>query len=193
MYKEMTKILQEKSFGDWGLEKFRVGELDFGAHLQGIPCGEYIKLTHCGKCVMSDTPMEKRTNARFVANAHGDVLIGGLGIGLIVLPIQNNPEICSITILEQSKEVISLIGEQLDFNSKVNIINADVFDWKPPKGRQYDCIYMDIWSYINRDVYKEMVRLKRKYGHYLKHLEQSPKRFNYCWAEWNAKTEFPLF
>mgnify|MGYP000786328328 FL=1 len=42
---------------------------------------------------MSDTPMEKETNRDFVHNAHGNVLIGGLGIGLIILAIQNKEDV----------------------------------------------------------------------------------------------------
>ena len=41
---------------------------------------------------MSNTYMERWTNMNFCDYAHGDVLIGGLGIGLIILAIQDNPE-----------------------------------------------------------------------------------------------------
>lgn len=47
---------------------------------------------------------------------------------------------------------------------------------------------MDIWNYVNSDVYQdEMKPLKRKYGRYLKSKDDSPNRFNECWAEWKAK------
>ena len=48
-------------------------------------------------------------------------------------------------------------------NDKVTVIEGDVYTWKPD--RKYDCVYMDIWSYVNSDVYEEMKTLKRKYGH----------------------------
>lgn len=51
--------------------------------------------------VMSDTPMEKHTNQEFLDAAHGDVLIAGLGIGLIVMPLLDDPEITSITVVEK--------------------------------------------------------------------------------------------
>ena len=63
-----------------------------------------------------------------------------------------------------------------------------MFEWKPEKGQKFDCIYMDIWNYINSDVYQdEMKPLKQKYGRYLKSKDDSLNRFNECWVEWKAK------
>lgn len=193
MYKDMVKLLQPAEKGDFKLSHFEIEELNFRALLMGLSIGKYVKLTHKGEVVMSDTPMEKRTNSYFVLNAHGDILIGGLGLGMIVAAIMDREEVKSITVIEKHSEVIELITSQITFNNKVHIINADVFEWKPEKGQRFDCIYMDIWNYINSDVYhEEMKPLKRKYGHYLKPASESPKRFNMCWAEWNAKNEIEL-
>lgn len=190
MYCDMTKLLSPAVIGDFKIEHFEIKERTFREILDGIPPGNYVKLTHNGEVVMSDTPMEKRTNASFVVNAYGDVLIGGLGIGMIIAAIQCHEKVNSITVIEKHQEVIDLITSQISFKDKVRIINADVFEWKPEKGQRFDCIYMDIWNYINKDVYHdEMKPLKRKYGHYLKPLAESPNRFNECWAEWNAKHE----
>lgn len=194
MYNDMTQLLRPATNGEFAISHFEIKELNFHALLNGIPIGRYVKLTHNGKVVMSDTPMEKRTNSSFVVNAHGDVLIGGLGIGMIVTAIQHNEKVNSITIIEKHKEVIELVTSQIPFNNKVHIINADVFDWKPERGQRFDCIYMDIWNFVNSDVYHdEMKPLKRKFGHYLKPISESPNRFNSCWAEWNAKNDMRLY
>lgn len=48
--------------------------------------------------------------------------------------------------------------------------------------------YMDIWNWINEDVYKkEMQPLKRKYARFLRSKDINPNRFNECWAEYQAK------
>lgn len=194
MYHDMTKLLNQATIGDFKLQHFEIEKPTFASLRDGIPVGKYIRLTHKGEVVMSDTPMEKRTNYDFVRKAYGDVLIGGLGIGMIVMAIQDKDNVKSITIIEKHQEVIDLVANQLPFNCKVHIINADVFTWKPQNGQRFDCIYMDIWNYISNDVYhEEMKPLKRKYGHYLKSLTDSPNRFNKCWAEWNAKTECRLY
>ena len=193
MYSDMTQLLKPAKNGDFEIKHFEV-QKSFRAALDGIPCGTYVKLTNNGEVVMSDTPMEKRTNYFFCLNAHGDILIGGLGIGMIITAIQDKEDVNSITVLEKHREVIDMITSQLSFNSKVHIINADVFTWKPQKGQRFDCVYMDIWNYVNSDVYhEEMKPLKRKYGHYLKPISDSPNRFNICWAEWNAKNNMRLY
>lgn len=195
MYKDMTEVLLEKEQNGWKLEKFEVKNDDLlYAFRSGVDPGNYIRLMHDGKLVMSDTDMEKRTNAEFCSKAHGDVLIGGLGIGLIVLAIQDKPEVNSITILEYNQDVIDLVATQLPLNNKVKIVNADVFIWKPDKGIRYDTIYMDIWPLISKEIYqKEMRVLKKKFARYLKSKDLNPNRFNKCWAEYYAKTERPLF
>lgn len=184
----MLEVLSPGSVGDVKIEHFEINEHDIRALWDGVLPGKYVRLTHFGSVVMSDTQMEKRTNREFCVSAHGDVLIGGLGIGMVLLAVQDEDRVRSITVIEKYQDVIDLVAPQLPLNDKVQIICADVFDWKPPKGTQYDCVYMDIWDYINKKVYnEEMKPLKRKWGHYLKPKEDSPKRFNKCWAEWQAK------
>lgn len=189
MYKKMAEILQEGSVGEYSLEKFTITDEDFMAHFRmGISNGDYIRLMHKGECVMSDTDMEKRTNRSFCMKAHGEVLIGGLGIGMIILAIQDDPEVSHITIIEKVPEVIELVGDQLPLNNKVEIINADVFEWKPCNGKKYNCIYMDIWNWVNPDVYKkEMIPLTRKYSHFLVSKDIDERRFMDCWAKKQAK------
>ena len=161
------------------------------AHIQGIPNGEYIRLTN-RECIMSNTPMEKRTNTEFICNANGDVFIAGLGIGLIILPIQEKEEVKSITVLEKYSEIIKLVGDQLPLNDKVKIIQGDVFNYEFPKGTKFDAIYFDIWNYINDDVYEEMKLLKKKYRKYKKMKKYNPKVFCSCWAEYEAKNNCRL-
>lgn len=194
MYKNMTKLLSPAQKGEYEISNFEILENNGPAMIAGILPGTYVKLTCNGEVIMSDTPMEKRTNREFCRKAHGDVLIGGLGIGMICMAIQDNDEVRTITVIEKSKDVIDLVASQLPLNPKVNIIHADVYDWKPQTGMRFDCIYMDIWSYINRDIWKkEMLPLKRKYAHYLKPLSESPMRYHGYWAEWYAKNNCKLW
>jgi len=190
MYPDMCDLLEEQVIGDYALEYFTITEVDFYAKKIGLKPGDYVRLvnkkTHA--LLMSNTNMEKRTNEDFVECAKGDVLIGGLGIGLIILAIQDKPEVTSITVIEKSPEVIELITSQIKFNKKVKVINDDVFSWIPKT--KYDVAYMDIWSYINSDVYyNEMVPLMDKFREAL----YSPRfGFNRCWAEYEAENNMRL-
>lgn len=193
MYKNMPELLEERENNGWKLEKFEIKQGNFRAMLDGIMPGTYIRLTHNGECVMSDTSMEQRTNLRFCSKAYGDIIIGGLGIGMIVMAIQDKPEVKSITVIEKNQEVIDLVASQLDFNEKVNIICSDVFEWKPERGVKYDMAYMDIWNWINEDIYKKEIQpLKRKYARFLRGKDINPNRFNECWAEYQAKNGIRL-
>lgn len=187
MYKDMSKILNEGSIGNFRLDKFTITDKNRPWKYY-LPDGEYVRLISGSDCVMSNTPMEERTNRDFVIKANGDVFIAGLGIGLIVLAIQDKEEIKSITILEKYPEVIELVSKQLPLNKKVKIIQGDVFEYEFPKGTKFDTIYFDIWSWISDDIYNdEMKLLKKKYRKYRRLSKENPNVFMACWAEYEAK------
>lgn len=187
MYKDMSLILKDGQVGDFKLQHYDISDNNFYAVVRcGIPPGRYIRLINRCDCVMSDTPMEKETNRDFVRNAHGNVLIGGLGIGLIILAIQDKEDVKKITVVEKNCEVIELVGKQLPLNSKVNIVNDDVFEYKPLL--KYNTIYMDIWNYINKDVYnKQMKPLINRYRKYLVPKTEDENRYIDCWCKRQAK------
>lgn len=194
MFQVMHEILNEGRVGDFKLEKYNIGKDDFYAWRDCIPSGSYIRLTNkYNNVVMSNTPMEERTNIEFVRKANGDVFIAGLGIGLIVLAIQDKKGVKSITILEKYPEVIELVGKQLPLNDKVNIIQGDVFEYEFSKGTKFDTIYFDIWNYVNSDVYEEMKTLKAKYRKYRRPTTINPNFYIGCWAEYQAKRNLRLY
>lgn len=188
MFESMVKILNDKETDRFKLEKFEIKDYSF---YTGIPKGEYIRLIDKTKsfdgCVMSDTPMEHRTNYDILKRANGDVLIGGLGIGMILIPLMNKEEVKSITIVEKYQDIIDMVGSQLPLNDKVKIIQGDIFENNFPRGTKFDTIYFDIWNYINSDVYEEMKDLKKKYKRCLKSKKENPNAWISCWAEYEAK------
>lgn len=192
-YKSMAAILRPVTVGSAEVDilDFTKVPRSIQEIMDGIQADTYARLRIGGKTIMSDTPMEQRTNYRFVHNAHGDILIGGLGIGMVLMAIQDKPEVRSITVVENSKDVIAAVKPQLPLNDKVEVIEGDVFEYKPT--RKFDCIYMDIWFCPDAKAYEEMKLLKRRYGHYLKSKSESPQRFNWCWAETYARNDYRLW
>ena len=186
MYANMAEILKDGKTGDFELSHFEIGENNLYAMFHGIPCGKFVRLRHNGSVVMSDTEMEKRTNANFVRNAHGNVLIGGLGIGLILLAIQDKPEVEKIVVVEKHREVIDLVKDQLPLNEKVEVVNADVWEYTPAE--KFNTIYMDIWNYINTDVYRDSMKpLIVRYRKFLVPKQEDNNRFIDCWCRNEAK------
>jgi hypothetical protein len=192
MYKAMHEILNEGKVGSFELKKFEITDKNRPFRCD-IPSGRYIRLVDTHDCIMSNTPMEQRTNYDFVERANGDVFIAGLGIGMIVLATQEKPEVKSITIIEKYSDIIELVGQQLPLNSKVKIIQGDVFEYEFPKGTKFDTIYFDIWNYVNSDVYEEMKQLKKKYRKYRRMSRDNENAFMSCWAEWEAKHDARLY
>jgi len=123
--------------------------------------------------IMCNDQFEKDGVRELLAMAKGKVLIGGLGIGLIVEPLMNKPEVESIDIVELHQEVIDLVAPQLDLNDKVNIIHDNIYTFVPE--HKYDTIFIDtIEPYVctpeereSRGEYKEDRELVNRYYQYL--------------------------
>jgi len=135
--------------------------------------GKYVRLTRQGKMygpLMSDTGMERYTNLEVVREARGNVLIAGLGLGMILVPILAKPEVNAVTVIEIEPEVIELVVPQLQpvFTdeewAKLLVINADILEWRPPARTKFDTIYFDIWPTVCDDNLEEMEKLHRSYG-----------------------------
>lgn len=135
--------------------------------------------------MMSNTQLEYRTNKQFITEAHGDVLIGGLGIGMVIRPLAEKDDVTSITILEKDPDVIKLIAPHYADVHKLNIVEADVFDFdvedlmhRAPKSGKFETIFMDIWPMISEENLEEMTTLRARYRRML-----FKGGYIECWAE----------
>lgn len=129
--------------------------------------GDYCRLTIDGQVVMSDTDMEKDTNYSVVNQARGNVLIAGLGIGMILVPILKNPKVKKVTVVELHQDVIDLVAPSFK-DPRLTIVHSDIRDWTPTGRAKFDVIYFDIWSTINSSNLKVMKRLEGQFAPYLK-------------------------
>ncbi len=174
-YADMTAIVPEGTKGKARIEHFAVSEQESSftriremAHPgEYVPAGNYCRLFVGHSLMMTDTLLERKTNRGVIYNAKGDVLIAGLGIGLILVPILVKAEVRTVTIVEKYRDVIDLVEpsvRKLPGAEKLTIIEADIFEWAPPKGQKWDCIYFDIWADISTDTLKDMERLHKKFG-----------------------------
>lgn len=149
-------------------ERSKTREVATRGREPAITAGCYVQLRINGELVMSDTPMEKDTNEDFVRWARGDVLIAGLGLGMVVLPLIRRAGVLSVTVIEKSQDVIDLVLPQLlaavtpEEAAKLTVLRDDINTWKPPR-RRWDYIYFDIWPGISRDNLPEMRALHRRF------------------------------
>jgi len=128
--------------------------------------GTYKKLMYKGSIVMSNTPAEINDHRYFIHKAEGNILIAGLGLGVVLTGLLQKEEVKSITVIEKSIDVIKLVAPTFATEKRVRIIKADIFEWKPPKNFKYDYIWHDIWNDICGDNVEGMKKLHRKFGRY---------------------------
>ena len=189
-YKDMTKILKDMDCGSASIEHFIITKDNFRAIIHdGIPTGLYVRLMINGEVMMSDTPMEKKTNQDFINEAHGRVLIGGLGLGLILLPVMEKESVSEIVVVEYNQDVIDLVEPQLNLSDKVKIVHDDVFEYVPEG--VFNTIYMDIWPYVNSEIYdEEMTPLLEYYKNFIDTGDEDA--FLHCWCEVQAENDLRL-
>jgi hypothetical protein len=181
VFPKMSEILREVETENFRLEHFYVSELDTNSlrlndlvndrrEYTGLKSGTYVRL--CDKrsggnnVVMSDTFMERKSNREFYQHAKGDVLIGGLGLGMVLLAVQDKPEVHTVTVVEIEQEIIDLVLPQLPLNSKVNVVQGDIFYFVT--NHLFDTIYFDVWNEVNAVNWKQMKKLHRRFRKNLK-------------------------
>ena len=146
----------------------------------------YTMLRDKGGIWMSDTPMEVNSNREFLRNANGDVLVFGLGIGLIIFPLLDCPDIKSITIVEREQEIIDMVGKHLK-SDKVKIILGDADEIEFPKEQKFDTIYFDIWKTISSENYEHTKELHKRFRKNFNY--KNPKRFMDSWLRDHIRSE----
>lgn len=188
MFEPMVNIIPEGAKGNVKVEHFEIGAPSLRMMFRPqemIAPGRYVQLLVNGGVMMSDTQMEQRSNMGVVSEARGDVLIAGLGLGMVLVPILRKPEVRTVTVIEKNENVIDLIlpaivekvpqakettftgkgfGGVEETKPKLDVVVGDIFDWQPPKGAKWDVIYFDIWAEICEDNLDEMEKLHRKFA-----------------------------
>ncbi len=161
-----------------------------GGALTFVPQGSYCALKRVSRSSetwdtiwMSDTPLEHGTNYAALREARGDVLVVGLGIGMVSLAMCRKKEVRSVTVLEIEPHVIQLVAPHVK-HRKLRVIQAD--GKRPPiRGRHYDTIYLDIWADICSDNWRDM---KPMLALYRKH--RRPGGVVDAWMKKHTQTEY---
>ena len=175
MYTDFMSKIPEGTSGAWSVKRFTIKD-DFSLSIfnmkspgRAVYAGEYTKLCKVGVRgpAMTDTPAEIADLRPLLRAAKGDILINGLGLGIAVELCFDKDSVKHIAVVEISEDVIKLVGPYLEdvYGDQLEIIHADAFEYKPPKGVRYDAVWHDIWNTICADNLPGMHKLHRKYGH----------------------------
>lgn len=191
----MVDIIPEGKIGDAEIVHYAVSKHEsimssFRRGDQYCPEGKYATLKVGGRLMMSDTRFEHNTNYEVKRRACGDVLIAGLGIGMVLHPILSNPNVRRVTVIEKSADVIALVAPHVQPKElaakKLTVVHADIFDWKPIKGTRYDVIYFDIWPDVCTDNLEEIAKLHRRFKSYKN--SDNPCAWMSSWCHERLKT-----
>ena len=101
---------------------------------------------------MSLIPHEINTMKQPIINAHGNVLVFGLGLGYFAYMISLKEEVNHIVIIEKDKNVISLFKQYLlplfKHKEKIEIIENDAYEYLDNLNKNYDYAFIDIYHNV---------------------------------------------
>ena len=97
--------------------------------------------------------------------AYGNVIISGLGFGILALWLCNKPDVVSVTVIEFSEDVIKLFKDSNSIPDKLNTVNMDIRNYNTDT--EYDAILLDHYEtesfdFILDDIQKISSKIKHK-------------------------------
>ena len=116
---------------------------------------------------MTVTPNEILTMRLEIAEARGNVLVCGLGLGYFAMMAARSEEVRSVTVVERSARLIALFEKyllpQFPHREKIRLAEADAFQYlrshAPLEGTNY--VFTDLWHDVGDGLpmYAELRRL----------------------------------
>lgn len=139
--------------GEWRLEQFTVAardSTDERPHWARDASGTYTRLLCDDVLYMTDLYAELYTQRVAIEQAHrrgGEVLVTGLGLGLVADAMLESTAVERVTIVEASDDVIHLVGRHLarTHGDRLRLVHADAFDWTPAPDARFTVGWHDIW------------------------------------------------
>ncbi len=159
--------------GPWTIDRFSLTEKQACMYNLGhmrtpeiwLAAGTYARLCHRDRgVVMSNTPMEVRTNLEAYRRATGRVLVNGLGLGMLLEGILSKPDVTYVRVIEVDAQVIRLVAPHFASDPRVEVIHANALEYRPAKGERFDYAWHDIWDSIGEDNLPVMAALGRRYN-----------------------------
>ena len=121
----------------------------------------------CSMPIMQDSEAEYNEHQWLWDNATGDILIGGLGIGMIHQSLIDNPNVTSITIIELEQDVVDLVWEHCAKDDSFTLVVDNFETWTPPEDSSFDTVWGDTWLVDNPlTMANYRTHIKDKYSQY---------------------------
>lgn len=103
-----------------------------------------------GGLTMTDSPLEQDSYQPAVDLARKEVLVGGLGLGLFIVMVEDklkSGEISGLDVVETDRLLIDWVGDYLKPHyPMINIIEGDAWKYPDIITKRYDLVFIDIWQ-----------------------------------------------
>jgi len=116
---------------------------------------------------MVDDPPHWRAMETYAEHVKGNVLVGGLGLGLIIHALVKNPAVTDITVVERSQEVRDMVWPLVPKRSpnlkSIGIVMDDFYQFvNEQRHLHWDAIIADLW--VAKDEGEKIMLLYREAG-----------------------------
>ena len=112
-------------------------------------------LTYKNGVWMNDQPQEVWQMREPLAEAYGNVLVGGLGLGVISHLLSLEPDVDQVTTVELDPNIIKLVQPHIDADC---VYQNDLFEFvKTIEAGEYDYALFDVWQMTGQTVWANMV------------------------------------
>jgi hypothetical protein len=96
--------------------------------------------------------------------ASGDVLVSGLGFGILALWLCSKPDVTSVTVVEISEDVIEIFKKHNTIPKKLNLVNDNIITYNTDK--KYDSILLDHYEKQNPDwILRDIQKICKRINH----------------------------
>lgn len=184
----MTSIkvnIPENKIGNWSIKKYEAKIKDIYSlfcsdrqmkKIPDEPFGFYTALIHdTYKLSMIDSEFFYNQHIKLKENAKGNILIGGLGIGFDNEIIMTMNNVQSVTIIENSQEIIDLVWPYCKKDDRFTLIYDDIFTWNIPENSHWDYMWSDVYIPLMYPDFKEHARnIVTKYSPYCDQIDFWP-------------------
>jgi hypothetical protein len=86
--------------------------------------------------------------------AYGNVLVSGLGFGILTKWLAKKSEVKSITVIEQSQDIVDMFLENNNIDPKIKIYVSDIRQYKDNKS--YDWILLDHYEEERKPIKEDL-------------------------------------
>jgi hypothetical protein len=133
-----------------------------------------------GQRFSSTHPIEVFGQKFAAERGHGDILISGLGIGLVLHEIRKNKDVKTVTCIEPERELIELLSP---YFPEVQFVNEDPKKYMENShaGKKFDFVYIDAGGDSEGAFYKVAAPLRMRAMQILK--STSDRKDVVCWFE----------